>query len=101
MDASFKKFFTYVLNEYCEETCTSQDEIFELIQEASDNEQLADLFIEEGFLKWRPEDFICLAEGPNAEEQTFLDFEEQCSEQYWESICEKTELELDAVLEYL
>ena len=101
MDHSFKKFFTYVLNEYCEETCTAQDEIFELIQATDVNEELADLFIEEGFLKWRPAEFICLAVGPNTQEPTFLDYEEQCSEQYWGNICENMDVNLDDILEYL
>ena len=102
MECNFKQFFTYVLGDYCEDTCTAQDELGEIIQELDDCEELADLFIDEGFLKWTPSEFICYAgnvEGIN--EQSVLDSEEQCTEQYWEGICENLDINLDEVLEYL
>ena len=101
MENAFKRFFTYVLNEYCEETCTSQDEIFNLIDECDSVEQLAELFIDEGFLKWIPSEFICRADHEAEQDRTFLDFDEQCAEQYWETICENMQVSLDDILEYL
>ena len=102
MELNFKKFFKYVLGDYCEDTCTAQDEIAEIIDELADTEELAELFIDEGFLKWTPSDFICLAGNVEGyHEGGILDSEEACTEQYWENICESLQLDFDNILEYL
>ena len=98
----FKKFFTYVLHEYCEETCTAQDELFEIINKTDDEEELSDLFIDEGFLKWTPSEFVCLHDSVDEyQEGRVVDSDEQCVEQYWDNICERTETTLDDVLVFL
>ena len=101
MDNNFKRFFTYILNEYCEETCTSQDELFALIEDERDSEKLSDLFIEEGFLKWVPEEFICIENKEDDRDRLFLDFEDRCAELYWETICDRIDADPDQILEYL
>jgi len=102
METSFKRFFKYVLGDYCEDTCTAQDELFDLIQDTHAAEELAELFIDEGFLKWTPSEFICLAGGVEGiNEGRTLDAEEQCTEQYWEGISEKLDVNFDSILEYL
>tara|TARA_Y100001938_G_C8043934_1_gene407734 strand:+ start:516 stop:824 length:309 start_codon:yes stop_codon:yes gene_type:complete len=102
MEFYFKKFFKYVLGDYCEDTCTAQDELAEIIDELEDVEELAELFIDEGFLKWTPSEFICLAGNVEGyEEGRLLDNEEACTEQYWEGICRMLNIDFDDILEYL
>ena len=102
MEINFKKFFKYVLGDYCEDTCTAQDELFDVIQELIFTEELAELFIDEGFLKWTPSEFVCRAENvEGVNEGRMLDAEEQCTEQYWEDICEKLDIDFDDILEFL
>lgn len=102
MEFYFKKFFKYVLGDYCEDTCTVQDELTDIIDETDDLEELADLFIDEGFLKWTPSDFVCLAGNSEGYDEGGLsDAEEACTEQYWEGICRTLDLDIADILEYL
>jgi hypothetical protein len=102
MESNFKKFFKYVLGDYCEDTCTAQDELFNIVQELEDTEEQAELFIDEGFLKWTPAEFVCLSENVEGiNEGRVTDAEEQCTEQYWEDICTKLDVSFDDILEYL
>ena len=102
----FKKFFSYVLSEYCEETCTVQKDLMEEIVDSKDEESLADLFIEEGFMNWKRDDFSCFEEessdyNVSPEEEYFENWDLTCIEKYWKSICRVLEIDFDNILELL
>ena len=94
----------YVLMDYCEDTCTTQDEIYNSVLLDPDMEALLDMFAEEGFMEWFPEtSFTCVS--PRSEEfygeELYEDDDDRsltCVEQYWKSLCEKHDVEFSEFL---
>ena len=99
----FRKVFTYILMDYCEETCTAQNELYNIVLIEPDLEKLINLFAEEGFMEWWPKDiFHCIEITDEAIQSTYFDPDDEdtlpCFEKYWKSICDKTDISFDDFL---
>jgi hypothetical protein len=102
--SNLKKFFSYVVAEYCEETCTVQGELMRDIEVMTSEDEIADMFIEEGFMSWKKEDFDCdMREGENEFSSLYAsdDWDLSCVEKYWQSVCKVIQVDFDEILELL
>ena len=93
----------YILMDYCEETCTTQEELYNLIMVEPSLETLISMFAEEGFMEWWPEEsFPCTSVVEGEYDSSYFDPEDTaslpCFEQYWKSLCDNHEVGFDAFL---
>lgn len=93
----------YILMDYCEETCTSQDELYSIIMIEPSLEVLISMFAEEGFMEWWPNDsFSCIDSVEDDYDSSYFDPEDTtslpCYEQYWKSLCRTLEVDFNLFL---
>lgn len=99
----FRKFFMHVLLDYCEDTCTTQDEVYNKILYAEKLDTLFDMFVEEGFMEWNPSTFPCIG-NKSLDDVDFHNLEVDdplgltCVEQFWRSVCEQKEIEFTQLI---
>ena len=101
----FRKFFIYVLMDYCEDTCTSQDEIYNSILLEFDIDRLYEVFIDEGFMDWYPTTFECIG-GADQDSIDNYDLVYElddprsltCVEQFWNNTCRKADIDFSELI---
>jgi hypothetical protein len=99
----FRKMFMYILMDYCEDTCTIQDEIYSVILIEPEIDPLIVLFAEEGFMEWFPDSFPCVSLAEDSLTYTNIyDPEDSrsfpCYEQYWKTLCDNHDVDFDLFL---
>jgi len=99
----FRKMFMYILMDYCEDTCTIQDEIYSVIMIEPEIDPLIALFAEEGFMEWFPDSFPCVSLAEDSLTYTSIyDPEDSrsfpCYEQYWKTLCDNHDVDFDLFL---
>jgi len=102
----FRKFFMYVLMDYCEDTCTDQDDIYNFVMMEHDIDNLYESFAEEGFMEWTPSDFPCLGAATEVDEFTNLYDDDDprsmtCVEQFWNGVCAKAGIDFTDLIEIM
>ena len=95
--------FMYILMDYCEDTCTTQEEIYSVIMVEPNIDPLIVLFAEEGFMEWYPESFPCVSLAEDSLSYTNIYDPDDvnslpCYEQYWKTMCDNHEVDFDLFL---
>ena len=98
----------YVLMDYCEDTCTDQDDLYNMLMLQPDMDILYTTFAEEGFMDWYPSDFNCVGGAADGDIDTFTNLYDDddprgmpCVEQFWLGICEKVGIEFKQLIEIM
>ena len=102
----FRKFFMYVLMDYCEDTCTDQEDLYNLVMMETKLDSLYNSFAEEGFMEWVPSDFDCVGEAEDGDEFTNLYEDDDprsmtCVEQFWSGVCRKADIGFPELIEIM
>ena len=104
----FRKFFMYVLMDYCEDTCTDQDDLYNFVLMESSMDTLFNSFAEEGFMEWYPSDFNCLGGASDGSVDTFTNLYDDddprgmpCVEQFWLATCDKSSIDFNSLIEIM
>ena len=100
---TFRKMFMYILMDYCEDTCTTQDELYNIVMLEPSLEKLIGIFAEEGFMEWYPKDAFPCANNVEADyDNSYFDPDDikslPCYEQYWKSLCNNHEVDFNLFL---
>lgn len=101
----FRKFFMYILMDYCEDTCTDQEDLYSIILMAIDTDSLYKSFAEEGFMDWYPSDFNCEGGAADGSVDAFTNLYDDddprsmpCVEQFWLSTCNKSDIDFNKLI---
>jgi len=90
--------------DYCEDTCTPQEEIYNSILIEPDLDPLFSAFVEEGFMDWFPSTFDCIggADKDSIENHLIYELDDPrsltCVEQFWESTCRKAKIDFSELI---
>ena len=106
--SQFRKFYMFVLMDYCEDTCTDQEDIYNFIMFEPVLDNLYQSFAEEGFMDWYPSDFNCVGGADDGTVDVFSNLYDDddprgmpCVEQFWFGLCAKSELDFKELIEIM